>query len=56
MSRPCAALLPNGALGDAAGFVGRVVQDLNLEQFARIVDLTDGIDQPVRHVHLVIDR
>ena len=36
--------------------VGRIVEDLDLQQIARIVDLADGIDQPIRDVHLVEDR
>ena len=36
--------------------VGRVVEDLDFEQLPRIVDLADGVDQPIGHVHLVVDR
>ena len=46
----------HGQLGDFLRLVGRVVQDLNLEQVLRVVHLADGIDQPVRDVHLVEDR
>ena len=46
----------HGALRHNARLVGRVVQHLDLEQLARVVELADGVDQPVRHVHLVVDR
>ena len=45
----------HGELGDLGGLVRRVVQHLDLEQVAGIVDLADGIDQAVRDVHLVED-
>ncbi len=44
------------ALRDARRLVGGVVQHLDLEQLARIIDLADRVDQPVRDVHLVVDR
>jgi len=43
-------------LGDAARFVGRVVEHLDFEQLARIVHLADRVDQAVGDVHLVVDR
>ena len=46
----------HGALRHNARLVGGVVQHLDFEQLARIVELADGVDQPVRHVHLVVDR
>ena len=46
----------HGLLGHAARLVGRVVQDLDLEELARILDLADGVDQPIGDVHLVVDR
>ena len=39
-----------------ARLVGRVVEHLDFEQLARIVDLADRVDQPVRDVHLVVER
>ena len=48
-------IAPHGALGHAAGLVGGVVQHLDLQEIARVVDPADGVDQPIRHVHLVID-
>ena len=46
----------HGRLRNCLGLVGRVIQDLNLEQLPRVVHLADGVDQPVRDVHLVEDR
>ena len=39
-----------------ARLVGRVVEHLNLEQLARVVDLAHRVDQPIRHIHLVVER
>ena len=47
---------PHRQLGDLAGFVGRVVQHLDFEQLARVVEAADGVDQPIGDVHLVVDR
>ena len=55
MSKPRARMTPHGQLGNLRGLVRRVVQHLNLEQLARVVDLAHGIDQPVGDVHLVED-
>ena len=38
MSTPCGGKAAHGQLGDAAGLVGRIVEHLDFEQFARIVD------------------
>jgi hypothetical protein len=43
-------------LGDAARFVGRVVQHLDLVQVARVVDRADRVDQTLGDVHLVVER
>ena len=43
-------------VGDAARFVGRVVQHLDLEQLARVVDRADRVDQTLGDVHLVVER
>ena len=43
-------------LGDAARLVGRVVEHLDLEQLARIVDAADRLDQAVGDVHFVVER
>ena len=53
---PLGGVAPHGLLGHAARFVGGVVEHLDLEQLARVVHLADGVDQPVGHVHLVVDR
>ena len=45
-----------GELGDFAGLVRRVVQHLDFEQVAGIVNLANAIDQPVRDIHLVENR
>ena len=41
---------------DLLRFVGGIVEHLNIEQFARIVEARDGVDQPLDHVALVVDR
>ena len=46
----------HGQLGDAARLVGRVVEHLDFEQLARVVDAADRLDQPVGDVHLVVER
>ena len=43
-------------LSNLGRFVGRIVEDLDFEQLARVVHLADRIDQPVGDVHLVEDR
>ena len=43
-------------LRDLPCFVDRVVQYLDLEQLARVVELAHRIDQPIRDVHLIEDR
>ena len=53
---PLRGIAAHGALGDARRFIRRVVEDLDLEQLARVVDPADGVDETVRHVHLVVDR
>ena len=41
---------------DSLRFVGRIVEHLNIEQFARIVEARNRIDQALDHVALVVDR
>ena len=53
---PLRGIATHRAFGDLAGFVRRIVQDLNLEQLARVIDLTHGVDQTIGDVHLVVDR
>ena len=46
----------NSRLRNPARLVRRIVEHLNLEQVARVVNLTHGVDEPVRYVHLVVER
>ena len=41
---------------DIAGFVGRIVEHLDLEAVARVADGGHGIEQPLDHVHFVEER
>ena len=43
-------------LGDAARLVGRVVQHLDFEPVARVLDGAHRVDQPIGDVHLVVER
>ena len=43
-------------LRDLPGLVGRIVQHLDFEQLARILDPAHRLDQPVDDVHLVVER
>ena len=56
MSNPRAAWRRTASSAISRRLVGRVVEHLDFEQLARIVHLADGVDQPVRDVHLVEDR
>ena len=56
MSTPCAAWRRTASSAMLARLVGRVVEHLDLEPLARVVDRADGVDQPVDDVHLVVDR
>ncbi len=47
---------PDGQLGDGPRLVGRIVEHLNFEALARILDLADGFHEAVRDVHLVVER
>ena len=47
---------PTSALGEGMGFVGRVVQNLNFQQLARIIDLGGLFKQPFDDVSFVINR
>ena len=42
--------------GDLNGFVGRVVEQLDVELIFRILEPADGVEQPVHDVLLVKDR
>ncbi len=50
------AIALDGPTGQARGLVRRVVQDLDLEKLPRIADRADRVEQPIQHVHLVVDR
>jgi hypothetical protein len=52
---PLGAPVLDGPPGDERGLVERVVEDLDLEQLARIVELADRPDEPLDDVHLVED-
>ena len=41
--------------GDIAGLIGGIVEHLNVEEFARIIELRNGIDQALNHVALIED-
>ncbi len=41
---------------DLARIIGRVIQHLNVEPLARIVERADAVDQPLDHIALVINR
>jgi len=49
-------IAPDRLLGHRARFVGGVVEHLDLEQLPRVIHLAHRVDQPVGHVHLVVDR
>ena len=48
--------LGNLVATDVAGFVGGIVEDLDLEAVARIANRGHGVEQPLGHVHLVVQR
>jgi len=54
--KPAKRVTPHRPLGDGRGLVGRIIQDLDLEQILRIIHLADGVDEPVGDVHLVENR
>ncbi len=42
--------------GDELRLVGRIVENLNFEAVARVIELRDGLDEALDHVALVVDR
>ena len=52
---PARRLAANGELGNVARLVGRIVEDLDLEEIQRIVDRAHRVDEPIDDVHLVVD-
>jgi hypothetical protein len=53
---PLGRVAPHRELGNTLGLVGRVVEHLDLQQLARIIDGAHRLDQPVGDVHLVVER
>jgi hypothetical protein len=47
---------PDRLLGNPLRLVRGIVEDLDFEQVARIVELAYRVDEPVGDVHLVVDR
>ena len=41
---------------DLLCLIGGIVEHLDVEQLARVIELRDGLDQPLDHVALVVDR
>src|SRR3984893_2461032 len=41
---------------DNLSLVGRIIEHLNFEKFARIIELRDGLDQSLDHVALIVNR
>ena len=52
---PLRPVLRHGAGDDLAGLVRRVVEHLDLQPAGRIIEPADGVDQPLGHVHLVVE-
>jgi hypothetical protein len=53
---PAVAELENLAARQSLGFVGRVVEDLDLEPLSRVVEPRDCIEQPLDHRRFVVER
>ena len=49
-------ILRDDRFGDLHCFVSRIVEHLDLELFARVVDFGNGFHQPIHDVHLVEER
>ncbi len=43
-------------LGNGPRLVGRVIEHLDFQQLARVIDAAHRIDQPIRDVHFVVER
>ena len=56
MSMPCAAKRRTASSAMLRVSSRRVVEHLDFEQVARVVDAADRLDQPVGDVHLVVER
>src|SRR5919109_2260997 len=42
--------------GDLDGAVRRIIENLNLEKLARIANIACRLDEPLDHVHFVVNR
>ncbi len=42
--------------GDLLSLVGGIIENLDIEKFARVIELRDGLDEALDHVALVVDR
>ena len=56
MSMPSRGEAATASSAILCGLVGRIVEHLDLEPVARVVDATDGVDQAIGDVHLVVQR
>ena len=45
---------PDRHVGDAPSLVSRIVQDLNFEAIAWVIDPADRLNEAIGHVHLVV--
>ena len=52
----CARVLLDRRSRNVHRFVGRVIQHLDLQKFARIIDLGHRLDQTLDYIHLVKER
>ena len=55
-TKPKLAILVDTSCGNLDRAVCGIVKDLDLEKLARIPDLAYGVDEPLHHVHLVVNR
>jgi hypothetical protein len=46
----------DAGFGDFTSFVGGIVENLNVEEFTRIIEARDGFDQAFDHVTFIEDR
>jgi hypothetical protein len=46
---------PDLGLGDGAGFIGGIIEDLNLKQVPGVVELADAIEEALDDVELIED-
>ena len=53
---PSGGILPDELFGNLAGFVGRVVEHLDFQLFARVVERRGGFEQPADDIAFVVER